>query len=262
VTWKPEEDGPWLDEVERADAIVNLAGAGVFDERWSPERLAEIERSRVTHTRILAERVARADSARRPKVIVSGSAVGYYGMRSDDEACTEEHPPGDDELARICVAWEAATEPARDVGVRVVRTRLGLVLGRGGGVIARMLPAFKAFCGGPIGKGTQQFSWIHLEDVVRALLFAIDTPALEGAVNVVAPEPVTMNEFAREMGCALSRPAVLRVPELAAKIALGDRSKALLTGQRALPKKLDDAGFAFLFPSVREALADIVGHER
>jgi uncharacterized protein (TIGR01777 family) len=258
VTWTPDEDGPWLDEIERADAVVNLAGAGVFDERWSKERLDELERSRVVHTRILAERIARADASKRPKVVVSGSAVGYYGMRSDDEPCTEQHPPGDDELARICIAWEAATKPASDAGVRVVRTRLGLVLGGGGGVIARMVPAFKAFCGGPIGKGTQQFSWIHVEDVVRAILFAVDTPALDGPVNVVAPQPVTMNEFAREMGCAMSRPALFRVPELAAKIALGDRSRALLTGQRVLPKKLDAAGFAFLFPSIREALADIL----
>ena len=255
--WTPEHEGSWTRELDGADAIVHLAGAGVVDRSWTPERLREIQRSRVLPAGILARYIANATT--KPKVFVSGSAVGYYGMREDSEPCTESSKAGDDELARICVAWENATSPAADAGVRVVLTRTGLVLGKGGGVLAKMLPAFKAYVGGPIGTGAQCMPWIHMEDQVRALLFAIDGDALRGPVNMVAPNPVTMEEFSQTLGCALNRPTMFRVPCFAAKLALGDRSRAVLTGQRALPAKLDDAKFAFLFPTLRCALEDLLG---
>ena len=255
--WTPEHDGSWTRELEGADAVFHLAGAGVVDKSWTPDRLREIERSRVVPAEILARSIARSLS--KPKVFVSGSAVGYYGMRADDTVCTEDTAPGTDELSRICVEWERAANPAAEAGVRVVHPRTGLVLGRGGGMLAKMLPAFKAYVGGPIGSGHQYMPWIHMEDVVRALLFAIDNEALTGPVNVVAPNPVTMDEFSKTLGCALHRPCLFRVPSFAAKLALGDRSRAVLTGQRALPAKLDRANFAFLFPTLRCALEDLFG---
>lgn len=255
--WTPEHDGGWTRELDGADAVFHLAGAGVLDSSWTPDRLREIERSRVVPADILARTIARSKS--KPKVFVSGSAVGYYGMRDDDAACTESSPPGTDELGRICVNWEHAAAPATDAGVRVVHPRIGLVLGRGGGMLAKMLPAFKAYVGGPIGSGHQYMPWIHMEDAVRALLFAIDGNTLSGPVNVVAPNPVTMDEFSKTLSCALHRPCLFRVPSFAAKLALGDRSRAVLSGQRALPAKLDEANFAFLFPTLRCALEDLFG---
>lgn len=255
--WTPEHDGSWTRELDGADAVFHLAGAGVVDKNWTVDRLREIERSRVVPAQLLARHIANATV--KPKVFVSGSAVGYYGMRDDDDPCTESTPPGNDELSRICVAWEEAANAAADAGVRVVHPRTGLVLGKGGGVLAKMLPAFKAFMGGPIGTGDQYMPWIHMEDVVRALLLAIDSDVLSGPVNVVAPNPVTMKEFSQDLGCALHRPSLFRVPCFAAKLALGERSRAVLTGQRALPAKLDAANFAFLFPTLRCALEDLVG---
>lgn len=256
ASWTPEHDGSWTRELEGADAVIHLAGAGVLDSSWTPERLREIERSRVVPAEILARTLAR--SSRKPKVFVSGSAVGYYGMRDDDTACTESAPAGTDELGRICLHWEQAAAPAADAGIRVVHPRTGLVLGRGGGLLAKMLPAFKAFLGGPIGSGHQYMPWIHMEDAVRAILFAIDG-SLSGPVNVVAPNPVTMDEFSKTLSCTLHRPCLFRVPSFAAKLALGERSRAVLTGQRALPAKLDEQNFAFLFPTLRCALEDLFG---
>ncbi len=255
--WTPEHDGSWTRELDGADAVVHLAGAGVVDKSWTPERLREIERSRVVPADILARTMARSKD--KPKVFISGSAVGYYGMRADDTPCIESTAPGTDELGRICVEWERAANPAADAGVRVVHPRTGLVLGRDGGMLAKMLPAFKAYVGGPIGSGHQYMPWIHMEDAVRALLFAIDSDTLSGPVNVVAPNPVTMDEFSQTLGCALHRPCLFRVPSFAAKLALGERSRAVLTGQRALPAKLDAANFAFLFPTIRCALEDLFG---
>ena len=244
-------------EVERADAVVHLAGEPIAEGRWTPRRLETIRSSRVEST----ERIAAAiqGASRKPRVLVSGSAVGIYGMRDDDKELDESTPPGDDVLARIVVAWEATAEAARSAGVRVVHPRTGVVLGRGGGALPRMAAPFRWFVGGTLGSGRQWVSWVHLNDVVRALLFAIDSEALVGPVNVVAPAPVTMETLTRCIGRALHRPAAMRVPPLALRIALGGGlAQMLLTGQRALPRKLLDAGFVFDFPSVEEACADLL----
>lgn len=255
ATWTPEKAGDWSRVVDGADAVIHLAGAGVLDEPWTDARKATLRSSRIRSTELLAEAIARAEN--KPRVFVSGSAVGYYGIRAGDRVLTEDSAAGDDFLARLVVDWEAAAAPAREAGVRVALPRIGLVVGRGGGMLEKMLPAFRAFVGGPVGTGEQYMGWIHLVDTVRALEYAMDTE-LVGPFNVTSPEPVTMDVFAKTLGDALGRPALFRVPEFAVKLALGARSEAVLHGQRALPKKLVDSGFAFVFPDLASALADIV----
>jgi hypothetical protein len=242
-------------EVERAEAVIHLAGEPVADARWTPERLERIRSSRVDTTARLARAVASASA--RPRVFVSASAIGFYGMRRDDVLCDEETSPGEDVLARVCVAWEAAAEPAKAAGVRVVHPRIGVVLGPGG-ALAKMAGVYRWFVGGPVGDGTQWVSWIHVDDAVRALLFLVDTATLSGPVNLVAPAPVTMNELARALGRALGRPSSMRVPAFALRLAFGEGlAELLLTGQRVAPRRLEEASFAFAFSRLEEALAGL-----
>lgn len=255
ATWTPEKQGEWSRVIDGADAIVHLAGAGVFDGAWTPERREVLRSSRIRSTELLAQAIAAAD--RKPRVFVSGSAVGVYGTATGDRIVTEEDPPGDDFLAVLCRDWEAAAAGAREAGVRVCHPRMGLVLGRDGGMLAKMIPAFRAFVGGPVGTGAQYMAWVHIVDAVRALEHAVDTD-LVGPFNVTAPEPVTMKTFSSVLGSALGRPSLFRVPSFAVKLAFGDRAEAVLTGQRAVPRRLSDSGFAFVFPELASALADIV----
>ncbi len=228
------------------DAIVNLAGAGVMDERWTPARIEVLRNSRIETTRALAR------AAKEARVFVSASAVGYYGMRTGDDEVDESTPPGDDVLARLCVDWE---NEARKSTARVAMARIGIVLGKEGGALARIVPMFRRFAGGPLGTGKQWWPWIHVDDVVRSILFAIDRDDFSGAFNATAPTPVTMNDLAKTLGEVLHRPSFMRAPEFALRLALGDSADVLLTGQRALPKKLLAAGFAFEHTSLKDALA-------
>jgi uncharacterized protein (TIGR01777 family) len=254
--WSAHE--AWGKRVRSADGVVHLAGEGVADGRWTEERLARIRSSRVETTEAIASVIA---GAPKKPVWVSGSAVGFYGMRKDDAVLDEQAPAGTDVLAEICVAWEAATEPAKRAGARVAMPRTGIVLGKDGGALAKMLPAFKAFAGGPIGDGEQWLSWIHVEDAIRGLLFALDTPGFDGPFNMTAPKPVTMNQFARALAHSLHRPCLVRVPGVALKIALGDGlAETLLTGQRAVPARLERAAFAFRFDQLESALDDLLAH--
>jgi uncharacterized protein (TIGR01777 family) len=259
VTTVSRREGPGWDalpsEIERADAVVHLAGEPITAGRWTRERVERIRDSRVQTTGAIARAIQAA--GRKPRVLVSGSAVGIYGMRSDDEFLDESSPPGDDVLAHITLAWEAAADPARRAGIRVVHARTGIVLGKGGGALARMVPSYRWFVGGPIGGGRQWMSWIHLRDETRALLFALDSETLTGPVNLVGPEPVRMDVFASVLGRALKRPARLRVPALALRVALGEGlANILLTGQRVKPGRLVDAGFVFDFPRLEGAIAE------
>jgi uncharacterized protein len=229
----------------KADAVVNLSGAGVLDERWSPARLKVIRDSRVETTHAL---VAAATSAR---VIVNASAVGYYGMRTDDAELDESSPPGEDVLARICVDWEAATKGAR---CRVAIARFGIVVGLGGGALARIVPMYRRFIGGPIGSGKQWWSWVHVDDVVSAILLALDTEAFAGPFNVTAERPARMDEVSSTLARVLHRPNALRVPAFALRAAIGPGAEALLTGQCVIPKKLLAAGFAFQHRDLESSL--------
>lgn len=256
VQWTPQKAGDWMKVVGGADAVVHLAGANVADERWTPERKKELRESRTISTSLLAEAIAKAE--KKPGVFVSASGVGHYGMKAGDKILDETSPTGDDFLATLTKDWEDATKAAETAGVRVCLARIGLVLGKGGGVYERLGKIFKSFIGGPVGSGEQYMPWIHLRDVVRALTTMIDRADLSGAYNVASPEPVTMDEFASAMGSALRRPSLFRVPAFAVKMVMGtEAADCVLTGQRAVPKRLVEAGFDFVFPDLRSALADL-----
>jgi uncharacterized protein (TIGR01777 family) len=254
LRWDPATGAVDAGALEGTDAVVHLAGAGIGDKRWSASRRHEIMASRVQSTTLLARTLA--GLARPPTVMVSASAVGYYGDRGDEEL-TEQSSPGRGFLAEVCAAWEDATEPARRAGVRVVRLRSGVVLSAHGGALARQLPLFRLGIGGRLGSGRQWLSWISLPDEVGAVLHALDTPALEGAVNATAPSPVTNREFTRALARALHRPASVAVPGIALRIALGSdlASEMVLAGQRVLPTRLRATGYTFRYPDVDAACA-------
>ncbi|MGQ0506828.1 MAG: TIGR01777 family oxidoreductase, partial [Myxococcaceae bacterium] len=223
------------------DAVIHLAGEPI-SERWTPEHKERVLRSRVDGTRTLARAIATTPSVR---VFVSGSAVGYYGVHEEQEL-TEESPPGTGFLAEVCGAWEQAATAEPLPRVRTVLARTGIVLHPDGGALKKMLLPFKLGAGGRMGSGDQYMSWIHLEDEVRLFLFALENETLIGPVNFVSPDAVTNKEFARQLGHALHRPAVLPAPAFALKVALGEMSTMVLEGQRVLPKKAVAAGFTFL----------------
>jgi uncharacterized protein (TIGR01777 family) len=237
-----------------ADAVVNLAGEPLIG-RWTARRRARMFDSRVRLTERLV--AAMRATGTPPRVLVSGSAVGYYGDRGD-EVLTEENPPGDDFLAELCSEWERAAFGAEHLGVRVLTVRTGIVLGRDGGALAKLLTPFRLGVGGRLGGGRQYMPWIHLHDYVDVISAALADERYSGAVNATAPAPVTNREFTRALGAAVRRPAFLPVPGLALKAALGEASTVLLASQRALPKRLEELGFGFRFSTIDPALADIV----
>ena len=203
---------------------------------------------------------ALAKTKKKPKVLVSASAVGIYGMRKDDTVLGEDGSFGDDALAEICKAWEKAADPAREAGIRVVHPRTGIVLGADGGALAKMLPAFKWHVGGPLGRGTQWVSWIHWRDVVDAVSFAYEKAELSGPFNLVSPNPVTMNDLAQGIGLVLNRGSRMHVPPFAVRMAVGEgAAEALLTGQRVVPRKLEGLGFGFGYPDLVPALEELIG---
>jgi uncharacterized protein len=235
-----------------SDVVVNLAGAPVAV-RWTEASKREIARSRVDLPRAFLSALERVEA--RPSAYVSASAIGYYGM-SRSATFTEKSPPGDDFLARVCVAWESEAARARDLGLRVAIVRTGLVLGRDGGALAKLLPLFRLGLGGPIAGGEQWNSWIHLADHLRIYQLAID--GYDGVLNATAPNPVTNREFTRALAAAVHRPAIFPVPAFALKLVFGEGSSVLTEGQRVLPEAPLAAGFAFRFPAIDAACADLV----
>ncbi|MCC6645000.1 MAG: TIGR01777 family protein [Polyangiaceae bacterium] len=256
AAWSPTSDGDWGDALDGASGVVHLAGDPVLGGRWTPEKKRVIVESRVDSTRAIVAAMRRADA--RPKVLVCASAVGFYGDRSPTDEVDEQEPAGDDFLARVCRAWEEEAVRAEALGVRVVRARIGVVLGPGGGALAQMLPAFRAFVGGPVGSGAQVVPWVHLADAVGLVLLALDDAALSGPLNVTAPTPVPMRELASTLGEVLGRPSALRVPGFAVRLALGEAAGPVLTGQRAVPRRALAAGYRFRFDELRAAIADAV----
>lgn len=251
IHWDPEAGMLDPGALADVDAVVHLAGENV-GERWTAEKKARIRGSRVRGTRLLAEAIATLDKP--PRVLVSASGVGIYGDRGD-ERLEEDSRPGLDFLAQVGQEWEAASEPAAERGVRVVKLRFGVVLSPHGGAIEKMLLPFRMGVGGKVGSGRQWMSWISLTDVVAAIRFALFTPTLEGPVNAVAPHPVTNAEFTSALGDVLGRPTVMTVPAFALRLVYGEMADAtLLASQRALPRKLQEAGFRFQHPELREAL--------
>ena len=237
--------------MRETEAVVNLAGEPIAARRWKDEQKRKIRDSRVETTRRLVAAMAATEP--RPAVLLSASAVGYYGPHGD-EPLDESAGPGSDFLADVCTAWENEALAAERAGVRVVRLRLGIVLAADGGALARMLRPFRAFVGGPIGSGEQWMSWIHRDDVTGLVVAALEDDRWRGAVNATAPEPVTNAEFARTLGRTLSRPAVLRTPALVLRLALGEMAEMLLTGQRVLPRVAEQRGYRWRYPTLASAL--------
>jgi uncharacterized protein len=246
------KQGPWLDHVGRQEAVVNLAGASIFG-RWNKKTKKLIYDTRTLTTK----HVAAAMSGEKKTVLCSTSAVGYYGFHGDEEL-TEKDGPGDDFLAGVCVDWEKEAQKVSDKGVRVVLTRFGIVLGKTGGALGQMIPAFKKFVGGPLGSGKQWFSWVHMEDLIRAFMFVLDHDAVAGPVNFCAPNPVRNKDLAKVLGKILSRPSFVKTPALALRLALGEFGSVLLEGQRVLPAKLLEHGFEFRYSQIEEALQDLL----
>ncbi len=239
-----------------ADAVVHLAGENIAAGRWNEERKSRILNSRVQGTQTVAASIARAMP--RPRVLVSASAVGFYGDTGDKEL-TESEPPGATFLAEIGRQWENATRAASDAGVRVVMLRIGMVLGREGGALGRMLWPFRLGLGGRLGDGRQWMSWITLDDLVALILFALTRDSLRGPVNAVAPNPVSNTEFTRALGAVLHRPTIFPVPAFAVRTLFGEMGKELLlASNRAIPEKALASGFQFRYPELRAALEDVL----
>jgi len=257
VRWDPGNGIVGTAGLEGLDAAVHLAGENIAAGRWSAARKAAIRDSRVTGTRVLCE--ALAGRASPPKSLVCASATGYYGARGDEEVGADA-PGGTGFLADVCREWEAASAPAARRGIRVVSLRIGMVLAAHGGALARMLPVFRAGLGGPLGNGAQYVSWIGLDDLPPVLLHVLSNRDLRGPVNAVAPQPVTNREFAEALGAVLSRPVLLRVPAFVLRLALGEMADALLlSGCRAVPRRLQESGYRFRHPEISGALRHLLG---
>ncbi len=236
------------------DVVVNLAGSPVADGRWTPQTKDQLRKSREGTTTAIVTTLAKLQT--RPVLLMNASAIGYYGPHGDEEL-TEEAPSGDGFLAGLCREWEGAARAAERLGVRVVIPRIGVVLGKDGGALAKMLPIYRLGLGGPLGHGRQWMSWIHLDDLVELLMFLMNNAA-SGPVNATAPHPVTNAEFSKTLGQALGKPAFLRTPGFVMKLAFGEMAEELLlTGQRVLPRRAQSSGFHFRFPFIAGALNDL-----
>ncbi len=247
-------EGLWQDTLGEVDAAVNLAGRSIFS-YWTEGYKQEMYDSRIRTTRHLVDALPED----RPVVLVSTSAVGYYGSRGDT-VLTENSPPGDDFLARLGRDWEAEAMRAGKKGARVVISRFGIVLGPDGGAMKQMLPIFRFGLGGALGSGSQWFPWIHIDDLVAAIVFAIDNEELKGPANYTAPTPVRNRVFVRQLGDVLDRPAFMPAPAFMIRMVMGELGEALLASTRAVPERLKESGFSFTYPEVRPALEHIVAH--
>ena len=253
AAWEePKVAPPPAEAVRGRDGVVHLLGEPLA-QRWSDTAKREIRDSRILSTRNLVAALRELPEAERPPVLVSQSAIGWYGARGD-EPVEESEPPGDDFLARVVAAWEAEARAAEELGVRVVTTRTGVVLSPEGGALETMLPPFRLGVGGPVAGGRQYVPWVHLDDVAGAVRFCLVSEAARGPVNVTAPEPVTNRDFSRTLGRVLRRPAVAPVPGLALKLLYGEMAMVVTTGARAVPRRLEELDYEFRRPELEEAL--------
>lgn len=256
IKWDAENGFAEPDRLEGLDAVVHLAGENISGLRWTDEKKKAIRDSRVNGTRSVVDAII--DLNHRPKVLVSGSAIGFYGDRGDEEM-VETSRPGDTFLSEVCKAWETESRRAEDSGIRTVLLRTGIVLSKDGGALATMLTPFKLGVGGVVGSGKQWMSWISLDDVVGIINFALENDQIRGAVNVVSPHPVTNEEFTKTLGEVLYRPTFLPLPEFAVNLVFGEMGDALLLDStRVIPKRLEEAGYQFKFPNLKPALEHAV----
>ncbi len=254
--WTPGKKGPWFDEFDKVDVVVHLAGE-VVAQRWSDEKKREIEASRVASTSVLVEAIGAAKH--KPKVLINASATGFYGARNPDEVLDEESERGSGFLAELVEKWEGAAKGAEAFGVRTVMLRIGVVLGKGGGALEKMVPAFRMFVGGPIGSGDQVYSWVHLDDVVGLALMAMDDDRLSGPINATSPFPATAGELAKAIGATINRPSFFKVPKVIVSAMLGEAAEILTESQRVAPKKALALGYEFRYARLLPALESILG---
>ncbi len=241
--------------VDGSDVVLNLAGFNLFDQRWTNDVKKKIISSRIDITKKMVDAILKAE--KKPAAFLSASAVGYYGDSGDKEL-DETVAAGEDFLAEVCVLWEDASKPVADVGVRLVNPRIGIVIGEEGGALGKMITAFKMFVGGPLGDGSQYFPWIHMDDVCGSFLHLINNESISGPVNISAPNPVTMKDFAKALGNVMGRPSAFPVPEFMLRIAVGEAAGALTASLRAVPSKLLESGYSFSYSDPEKALEDIL----
>jgi uncharacterized protein (TIGR01777 family) len=256
IEWSPERYSIALSLIEGFDAVVHLAGESIAEGRWTDEKKKRIRESRVKGTQLLGD--ALANLTQQPKVLVSASAIGYYGNRGD-ETLTEASAPGEDFLSEVCVEWEKATALAKEKGIRTVNARFGIILAKDGGALRKMLPPFRMGIGGRIGDGKQWMSWIALADVVGAIKFALTNDSLQGPVNFVAPNPVRNAEFTKTLGRVLSRPTIFPIPAFGVRLVFGEMADALLlSSQRVQPTSLNETDYEFRYQKLETALESIL----
>jgi uncharacterized protein len=254
VQYTPQESGIWQEQISGCDAVINLAGEPI-SERWTPQHKKAILESRQIGTRKLVEAIAKSEV--KPQVLISGSAIGYYGT-SETATFDETSSPGNDFLAEVCQKWEAEAIAVQEYGVRLVIVRIGIVLANEGGALAKMLTPFQVGAGGPIGTGRQWFSWIHRDDLVNIIIEALNRNNMTGVYNATAPNPVKMRDFCQTLGDILNRPSWLPVPEFVLELLLGDGAIVVLEGQQVLPKKTQSLNIKYQYPELKLAIQEIV----
>lgn len=259
VAWTPDGTaGPWAQEIDGADAIVNLSGAGIADKRWSPERKALLRSSRLLSTASLVAALQTVST--RPPTFVQGTAMGYYGASLDDRPRDESAPAGEDFLGRLCVEWETAAAPVTALGCRLIVVRTGLVLDPSGGALPPLALPFRLFGGGPMATGRQMMSWIHRDDWTAMVAWLLASPAASGVYNATAPHPVSNREFAKALGRALRRPSWFPIPAFVLRLVVGEMADPMLIlGQSVVPTRALAQGFVFAHPALDEALAHALG---
>lgn len=252
-------DSDWVSKMSTTEAVVNLAGYPLFGKRWTTEIKSAIYDSRIEGTKAIVKAMGAVKDSGGPKILVNGSAVGFYGPENDIEFDEHSHA-GADFLAFVCRDWEEAAQTAQNHhGIRTTFIRTGIVLGANGGALKQLLPPFKAFIGGPVGSGKQWMSWIHLEDIVGIILHALETETIKGPLNGTSPSPVRNADFSKALGHALGRPSFMKIPGLALYAVVGEASELLVNGQKVLPVETLKSGYVFKFPTLEQALQNILG---
>ena len=265
--WDPSDRRSLEQTFEGQDAVINLAGAPIADRRWTPSRKNVLRTSRIETTRTIVTALSGLSTPVRPKILINASGIGFYGLETIDPSrlrigdVDESQGPGNGFLADLCVEWEREAFRATACGIRTTCLRISMVLGKNGGALQTMLLPFKLFLGGPIGKGTQPVSWIHVEDLGRLVEAILEQPSFKGAVNAASPHPVTMKEFCRQLGRALGRPCWFPVPAWALRLGLGELSTLMTHGQAVNPLVAQQLGFTFKYPDLKSALSAILGKD-
>ena len=254
IQWDGCTQGAWAQECEGADVVMNLSGAPIADSRWTEKRKQELINSRVESNRILLKAIASWKN--KPHTFITASGIGFYGDRRE-KVVNESSTPGEGFPPQLCQMWENSAMEGEALGVRIIPVRIGMVLGKDGGALSKMIFPFRLFLGGPILPGTQFVSWIHQQDLAKLMLYIITHPSIQGPVNAVAPNPTTMKDFCQALGNAMKRPSWFPVPEFILKTALGELASILITGQRVEPQKALQQGFSFTYPTLPTALTEI-----